>query len=579
MLNKNMRMKKEFILGCLLLGITAFTHAKIIYIPNDYIKIQQGIDHTVNGDTVLVSPGTYFENINFRGKNIVVASQYILDHDLNTINKTIIDGSKAKYKDSASCVVFNSRETQSAILSGFTITNGRGSFIRYPVNNASYLHGGGIAITKASPTIKNNIITNNGFITVNSVLFNGGGIGINNNSNPIIINNLIQFNKASFGAGISQWENSNATIKNNIICFNVGGHIEGGAGIGLDQSKSIIENNTIVYNVAIGIGIYATGGGIAIWNVHPTSSVQTLKNNIFWGNHQVAGKQIALVFGTSDAKVDVNYCDVEGGYTGLGNIDKDPFLTRSNYFLSDNSPCIDAGDNGTTYNDIEDALNTGFAKMPAKGTLRNDIGAYGGPGGCIFSNFSFSGIFAIDSITFGKNNSLGVSKSAQISLVNLSLGKSKIDSIAVMLNKNQLKIISFPSDSLDSMQFDTIKIEWTPLDESQLIDTILIYHNTPNVSNPIKVSVHGKAVIKAKIDELKSEFRCYPNPASNKVSLNNDNESATFCFLYNAEGQLIKTYSLDKGENILNISTFSRGLYLLQIPYSEGVYTQRLFKK
>jgi hypothetical protein len=33
-----------------------------------------------------------------------------------------------------------------------------------------------------------------------------------------------------------------------------------------------------------------------------------------------------------------------------------------------------------TYNDIEDTGNPGFALFPSKGTTRNDIGAFGGPG-------------------------------------------------------------------------------------------------------------------------------------------------------------------------------------------------------
>jgi hypothetical protein len=569
-------MKKHIVFICLLLGFGSIAHAKLISIPKDYIKIQQGIDHAAKGDTVLVSPGTYFENINFRGKNIVVASNFVIDHDLNNISKTIIDGSKAKYKDSASCVIFNSGESLSAVLEGFTITNGRGSFIRYPVNGTSYLHGGGIAITKASPTIKNNIIKNNGFITVYSILFNGGGIGINNNSNPKIVNNIIQFNKASFGAGISQWENSNATIKNNIICFNVGGHIEGGAGIGLDQSKSIIENNTVVYNVAIGRGYYSQGGGIAVWNVHPTSAVQQLKNNLFWGNQQFSGNQIALITGTADAKVDVSYSDVEGGFTGNGNIDKDPLLYGSNFLLTENSPCIDAGDAGATYNDTEDALNSSFAKLPAKGTLRNDIGAYGGPGASIFSDYSFSGIFVIDTLNFGKKNTVGISNSALISVVNLSLDKSMIDSVTVMLHKSNLKLLSYPSDSLSPMQSDTIKVEWTPADATPLIDTILIYHNTPNVTNPLKVSIQGKALIKTKMEELKSRICLYPNPATELINLSIDNDLINQCFIFNTSGQVVKNCNLKKGVNTLNISQLPSGIYFIQVTSSLGIYTQKL---
>ncbi|HMQ88797.1 MAG TPA: hypothetical protein PKB07_14480 [Flavilitoribacter sp.] len=59
----------------------ANANAQTIRIPADYPTIQAGIDHAAAGDTVLVSPGVYSENLNFNGLDIVLASFYLTSVD------------------------------------------------------------------------------------------------------------------------------------------------------------------------------------------------------------------------------------------------------------------------------------------------------------------------------------------------------------------------------------------------------------------------------------------------------------------------------------------------------------------
>lgn len=91
--------------------------ATVINIPADFITIQEGIDNSTNGDTVLVHPGTYVENLTISGKNIVLASLYFIMGDTSYISQTIIDGS---YSGNTIRLLSNS----SSLIEGLTIING-----------------------------------------------------------------------------------------------------------------------------------------------------------------------------------------------------------------------------------------------------------------------------------------------------------------------------------------------------------------------------------------------------------------------------------------------------------------------
>src|SRR5262249_6645224 len=112
--------------------------ATTINVPANFPTIQAAINAAASGDTIVVSPGTYMEHINYLGKAITVESA-------QGPGSTIIDGG-----NTATVVTFNTSEGSGSVLQGFTIQHGFAQF-----------DGGGINIAFASPTIKNNVITNN----------------------------------------------------------------------------------------------------------------------------------------------------------------------------------------------------------------------------------------------------------------------------------------------------------------------------------------------------------------------------------------------------------------------------------
>ncbi|MDO9577347.1 MAG: FlgD immunoglobulin-like domain containing protein [Candidatus Cloacimonadales bacterium] len=163
----------------------------------NFATIQAGINASSHTDTVLVYPGTYYEYINYNGKNITVASLEIITGDDQYIYSTIIDGQRL-----SSCVSIVSEETDTT-LRGLTITNGQG-LIQYP-----FLSGGiniwGDSDLLVSCDVINCIITKN-------YAFNSAGMCIRDGL-VLLSGCSIRKNYASrFGGGIGISAHSQVTF-------------------------------------------------------------------------------------------------------------------------------------------------------------------------------------------------------------------------------------------------------------------------------------------------------------------------------------------------------------------------------
>lgn len=348
-----------------ILGLSA--SATIINIPDDYGTIQEGIGGAAEGDTVLVQPGTYIENLNFNGRNIVLGSLFLTTGDTSFISQTIIDGDSSN-----SVITFDQGENDNAMVIGFVIRNGCASdggggihctygsspriYHNIIENNTTYCgyesEGGGILCLGSEGYFCNNIIRDNyasdgggiysrseavfseNIIYDNQAAWFGGGVYFSTLDKSDFKRNIIYGNSANYGGGIYAHTCTTVIRQNTIYDNNAGS----GGGAYLHQAAPVLVNNTFTINY----GNY--GGGLYSWISSPL-----IINCIFFGDSAQSYPEFFL----SGGNPSITYSDIQGGYTGEGNIDQDPLFRdpqNLNFHLqttecgdSSNSPCIDAG--------------------------------------------------------------------------------------------------------------------------------------------------------------------------------------------------------------------------------------------
>jgi predicted outer membrane repeat protein len=266
-------MKNLVIAFALLFLVVPCQAETIIVNPNgsaDFNNIQDAINYSRDGDTIFVSQGHYYENIDFRGKAITVRS--IDPNDPNVIENTVIDANGDEIDDIV--VSFHMGEGVNSVISGFTITGGHA------------LYGAGICCWEnCSPTISNCIITENDasdiprskgagiwasnctiskcIISRNSADYYGGGI-CSENHVPLIIGCSISGNYARLDGGGVYCSEGDTTITDCTISSNsAGSH---GGGIYCESSVPTVINCNISSNSSgyQGGGIHCYSYGNAI---------------------------------------------------------------------------------------------------------------------------------------------------------------------------------------------------------------------------------------------------------------------------------------------------------------------------
>lgn len=607
---------------------TLFERSTLINVPYHFNSIQHAIDDSFTGDTILLQPLTYFENINTKGKKVLITSYFINSKSYYYIENTILDGGGAK-----SVVVCDNGETDKTILSGFTIRNGNA------VGDYPDYFGGGIRCNNSSPTLENLIIEDNhaqygggGIFMMNSestitnarIMNNtagndGGGIRITS-SNPIIKNSIIARNTASVGGGITgnffNWvgtiQITNSTIAYNTVTSSSENDFNGGAGIKITGAILSVTNSIIAFNEGdYGVSFYDQG-----LVDYPLLSYCSFFENGLGNLHQCDPLNGVMV------TQNINHDPVDAFF----NLFTNPEFTdseKNDFSLTSTSQCVDAGSNSLI--DLETDIDN-FNRIYNDNNLseaRVNLGAIEAVSGTapVFENAQLV-VCLNDPVSFnitsegeifnwslseddggslaqsGKTGTIDTLKSSivlYVANVSLTHPSRKVPISFTIMEKPDFTIEQHPVNSI-SYQFSPSSTtgistyHWTVNETiltSEMEDPIFEFPETGTYeicllgSNPgceLLVCEEFDLVITALDDKTEgSEFDLYPNPVSNQLNIKRK-DGGDFSFdILNSTGQLMSAQGSNSAYRI-SFNSFTSGTYFLVIRPSASNEQIKIFK-
>jgi len=346
-----------------------------------YNYIQYAINDAQPGNQIVVGKGVYYENIDFKGKNLTISSTN--PNDPNVVADTVINGGSQGW-----VVTFPGGEDANCVLGGFTITGGEkgiycSSSSSPTISSCTIDENGSVAIESArsiKPVIIDctiigevrvreveNLNTGEKYDYVQDAVdgaaagdhiavgkgtyqenidFKGKRVTVsstNPNDSTIVADTIIKGGNAA--VTFSSGEDANSVLSGLTIAG-------GSRGIYCSGSTPTITGCIVAENTAQGIYVYGSdltlthciiarnaGAGVAAEGgselviidctiagnrgsgITVSMSTAEVVNSIVWGN---SPKQITSFLST----ILINYSDVQGGWTGQGqnNINVDPYF-------------------------------------------------------------------------------------------------------------------------------------------------------------------------------------------------------------------------------------------------------------
>ncbi len=588
--------------------IPAHYSEHVINVPAEQSSIQAAIDAAADHDTVLVAPGIYYENIDFKGKAITVASHYAIETDEFHITNTVIDGSLPLIPDSASVVRMVSGEDTTSILKGFTITGGNG--IKEETGNS----GGGVFTLFSGGIIDHNIICNNHvtfegiigwavgggisastqddrtFIVRNNIVSdnslastdrsNGGGISLGGSNFRIehnkIFNNVCDAQSGvSYGGGIGWWSfdppgydphvriANNEIYRNKVLSSAPDDHTTGG-GIRListvPESEVDVYNNLIYDNSSVG-----SGGGIAFWGTNDAiCRNNTVYNNkasrdgksiyqnggsvIFFNNivwtSSNTKNQIVLYNGAGLANLHAHYNLIKGGWEGNSNFIGDPDLEEENFELYQSSLCVDRGTESFELNG--DTYNAPAKDMDGKPRPHEGNTYTGVDLGALESDFELLDYFEM---TFKQETGSGV--------CNVTV---------TLMAEGGVPPYSYYVDDVEL--------------ESNIIEELCSGEYKFSIVDAMGAERSVTKTIVGIVDELSddSAIHVYPNPANDRLTVESTFPGEQTLEIMNVNGQKVFSSQMNGTSTRIDLSEWNSGVYVLMIRSSESLYTGKIVK-
>jgi len=537
-------------------------------------KIQSAINYALDGDTIIVHPGRYKENLLVDAKDIYLYSEFQSNKDSSLLYNTIMDGDSM-----ANTLILRDFNGE---LNGFTIERGLSNY------------GAGLyVISSNNPIIRNCIIQKN----VGTGDICGHGVVLDA-TNGLLENCIVRKNWGRkwtvIVAGYSTFRNSNiydniaweasnfvvigpVNIYNLLIHHNVGGGMEIRYINSPDTAK--IRNITIANNSLFGLNI--------------TNSFARISNSIIHGNDS---KNILLdnTNAPNKTQLEIDYCIVGGGADsvqtnvyrvltyGTHNINALPrFKSAWDLHLDNTSPAIGKGKNVVTFSNFSHTIfpfdYDGNPRPNPVGSTP-DIGAYENilgtpidtscnyifttmpisafkPNGAshIFNSFhngNYSYQWQADAAGLGWQNVRNFNQYSGANTNNLN-----VNNVSVSNHNQRFRVIAFKTGCADTSNVANLQVADTCL--TTVTDTLIIKTTvglpTPTTTNTLLI---------------------YPNPAKDRITIDNGNYTVMAGYsikIENSLGQQVFNSAITQAQFNIDLSTWTgKGIYFVRVLDTQG---------